>query len=52
MRHELKYWRDLSKEEKSRLKSEHNIQTVTYEFIQNIYKSVVDKSEDNLLSHE
>lgn len=38
MRKELKYWRDLSKQEKSRLKLEHNIKVVTFEFIKSIYK--------------
>lgn len=45
MRSELKYWRDLSKDEKSRLKSEHNIKVVTFQFIKLIYESREQKEE-------
>ena len=39
---ELRLWRDLPKSEKERLKSEHNVKVVTFEFICKIFeKSVV-----------
>ena len=39
---ELKFWRDLPLNEKQRLKVEHNIKVVTFEFICKIFeKSVV-----------
>ena len=37
MRPQLKYWRDLSKQQKATIKAEHNIKTVTFEFICEIY---------------
>jgi lysine/ornithine N-monooxygenase len=33
----LKYWRDLSKQEKQALKTKHNIKVVSFEFIEIIY---------------
>lgn len=42
MRHQLRFWRDLPVQEKERLKSEHNIKVVTFEFICKIFeKSIV-----------
>ena len=39
---ELKFWRDLPLQEKQRLKAEHNIKVVTFDFICKIFeKSVV-----------
>lgn len=43
MRPELKYWRDLSKEEKSRLMLYRNIKTITYSQIQEIYNEIHNK---------
>lgn len=45
MREELKQWRDLSKEDKERLMSEHKIKVVTFEFIKSIYKEPEKKPE-------
>ena len=42
MRSQLRFWRDLPIQEKERLKSEHNVKVVTFEFICKIFeKSVV-----------
>ena len=52
---ELKYWRDLPKSEKERLKSEHNIKVVTFEFICKMYLFKLkrdDKSRNSNLSKE
>ena len=39
---ELRFWRDLPIHEKERLKSEHNVKVVTFEFICKIFeKSIV-----------
>lgn len=37
MTNQLRYWRDLSKEEKELIKDKHNIKVVTYDFIETIY---------------
>lgn len=42
MKEQLKYWRDLTKQQKATIKAEHNIKIVTFEFICEIYlKNVV-----------
>jgi len=33
----LRFWRDKTKEEKSEIKSEHNIKVVSYDFIEKRY---------------
>lgn len=38
MRNDLKYWRDLSKQEKQAIMDEHNVKVVTFEWIEKIYK--------------
>ena len=43
MRPELKYWRDLPKDEKSRLMLDRNIKTITYSQIQEIYNETHNK---------
>jgi len=35
---ELKWWRDLSKQQKAELKLRHQIKTVTFEWIDMVYK--------------
>lgn len=45
MREELKQWRDLSKEDKSRLMTDHKIKVVTFDFIKSIYKEPERKPE-------
>jgi len=35
---ELKWWRDLSKQQKAELKARHQIKTVTFEWIESVYK--------------
>lgn len=37
MTNELRYWRNLSKEQKEQIKKDHNIKVVTYDFIQKLY---------------
>jgi len=34
---ELKYWRDLTKQQKAELKIKHGVKVVTFEFIEKIY---------------
>lgn len=36
----LRFWRDLTKESKDQLKSKHNIQTVTYDFIKMVWEEI------------
>lgn len=33
----LRFWRNLTKEEKSEIKSKHNIKVVTFHFIEELY---------------
>lgn len=47
MRPELKYWRDLSNEERQKLKSKHKIQTVTYSFIKMVWEEI-NKKQDGI----
>ena len=41
MRHQLRFWRDLPIQEKERLKSEHNVKVVTFEFICKIFEKSI-----------
>lgn len=43
MRKYLIWWRDLSNEERQKLKSKHNIQTVTYSFIKIVWEEINKK---------
>lgn len=43
MRKYLIWWRDLSNEERQKLKSKHNIQTVTYSFIKMVWEEINKK---------
>jgi len=37
MRPQLKYWRDLTPQQKAELKIKHGIKTVSFEFIEKMY---------------
>ena len=37
MKQQLKYWRDLPKQEKEAMKLKHNMKVVTFEFICKVY---------------
>lgn len=36
----LRWWRDLSKDQKQQFKKEHNVKVVTYQFIKKLYLEV------------
>jgi len=37
MKEKLKYWRDLTPQQRAELKSKHNVKTVSFEFIEKVY---------------
>lgn len=39
MKEQLRYWRDLSKEERQQLKDKHGVKVVTFEFILKCYEN-------------
>lgn len=48
MTEQLKFWKNLTKEEKQEIKIKYNIKVVTYEFIENLYlesKQITDNFE-------
>ncbi len=38
MKEQLRYWRDLSKQNKKEIKERYSITVVTFEFIEKLYK--------------